>query len=551
MYTAFFGLRRDPFTISPDPRYLFLSERHREAFVHLMYGAQGSGGFVLLTGDIGTGKTTVCRHFLEHTPAQSQVAYIFNPRLSVAELLRSIADEFGYPVPAHQGRETTVKELVDPLNRFLLTAHAAGRSPILIIDEAQNLAPEVLEQLRLLTNLETNERKLLQIVLIGQPELRDILARPGLEQLAQRIVARFHLGPLDEPDTNRYIAHRLNIAGLSGPLPFTARALRRIHTLTGGVPRKINLLCGRALLGAYSQGTKSVGPDIVAHAAVEVFGETAQTPSRARSLALLGAGVLAGATATAGLLLWWRTPPVTAPLPVAAVTAAPPKAAPAAPATPAPSLDTTVQPAAPRTAPLTAPPAPGELLATEEAGWRSLAPRWGMTPTARAVCPSAPTQGLQCYRTGRMTLHGIGQMDRPALLFLHPPTGDGYALVEGLGDGRVTLSAGGQRWTVDTSWLQRHWKGEYLTLWRTPEGQQGPLKNGLASPAAVRWMTQALAGLQARGELDPAIGTLTGKVAAFQRARGLEVDGQASSITLILLNRASGVDEPRLTATNP
>lgn len=545
MYTAFFGLQRDPFTISPDPRYLFLSERHREAFAHLMYGAQGGGGFVLLTGDIGTGKTTVCRHFLEHTPAQSQVAYIFNPRLSVTELLRSIADEFGIEVPAPNGRETTVKELVDPLNRFLLAAHAAGRNPILIIDEAQNLSPEVLEQLRLLTNLETNEHKLLQIVLIGQPELREILSRPGLEQLAQRIVARFHLGPLDDAETRRYIEHRLSVAGLSGPLPFTNRALRRIHRISGGVPRKINLLCGRALLGAYALGQRSIGPDVVERAAVEVFGDTGRTPSRFRSLALLGGGALAGAAIAGGALWAWRAPtPATATAAVALSREKPAPAAVAAPARPP------AQPPSPATT-NRLPPVAGELLASEDAGWRALAPRWGMKPADGAVCEAALSQNLQCYRTPRMTLYGIGQMDRPALLRLHLPAGTGYAVVEGLDNGLLTLSAGERRWTVDAGWLQRTWQGEYLTLWRTPEGQQGHLSNGLASPAAVRWMTQALNTLQPHGQIDPKAGSLAEKVAAFQRSRGVEVDGRATPTTLILLNRAAGTNEPRLSVTNP
>lgn len=229
MYASFFGLRHEPFSIAPDPRYLFMSERHREALAHLLYGLGGGGGFVLLTGEVGTGKTTVCRCFLEQMPADCNVAYIFNPKLTVAELLRSICDEFGVAhAPAVPGAET-VKDCLDPLNAFLLQAHAAGRNNVLIIDEAQNLSADVLEQLRLLTNLETNERKLLQIVLIGQPELRTLLAQPALEQLAQRVIARFHLDALSQAETQHYIAHRLAVAGLAGPPPFDRRALRRIH----------------------------------------------------------------------------------------------------------------------------------------------------------------------------------------------------------------------------------------------------------------------------------------------------------------------------------
>ena len=212
MYAHHFGLTQDPFSIAPDPRYLFMSERHREALAHLLYGVQAGGGFVLLTGEIGAGKTTVCR-----------------------------CEEFHIPVPPADGGVVTVKNYIDALNAFLLQCHAAGQSSVLIIDEAQNLSADVLEQLRLLTNLETSERKLLQIVLIGQPELRGMLARPELEQLAQRVIARFHLDALSDPESIQYIEHRLAVAGHTGPLPFDAAALKRIHRLSRGVPRRINL----------------------------------------------------------------------------------------------------------------------------------------------------------------------------------------------------------------------------------------------------------------------------------------------------------------------
>ena len=271
MYAEFFGLRQDPFSIAPDPRYLFMSERHREALAHLLYGVQGGGGFVLLTGEIGTGKTTICRCFLEQTPENCRVAFNFNPKLTVVELLRTVCDEFGVVVN-HQGPgEATAKDHIDPLNTFLLASHAAGQHAVLIIDEAQNLSADVLEQLRLLTNLETDTRKLLQIILIGQPELRRLLARPELEQLAQRVIARFHLDALDEAETRQYIQHRMDVAGLHGPLPFTRDALRRIHSLTAGVPRRINLLCDRALLGAYASGQHRVERAVVDKAATEVF----------------------------------------------------------------------------------------------------------------------------------------------------------------------------------------------------------------------------------------------------------------------------------------
>ena len=320
LYGAWFGLQREPFSIAPDPRTLFMSERHREALAHLLYGVQGGGGFVLLTGEIGAGKTTVSRCFLEQVPEGCRVAYVFNPKQSVDELLWTIAQEFGVQVlgqafaaGAGDRIEGGSKALVDALNRFLLQVHAQGGQAVLVIDEAQALSAEVLEQLRLLTNLETSERKLLQIVLIGQPELRAMVASPGLEQLAQRVIARYHLGPLSAPDTARYVHHRLAVAGLSGPLPFDAAALKRVHERSRGVPRRINLLCDRALLGAYATGRRSVDAGIVERAAAEVAGEPLPAeaawwgaPGSLRRTAWLAAGGLVltlGAAALASALM--------------------------------------------------------------------------------------------------------------------------------------------------------------------------------------------------------------------------------------------------------
>jgi general secretion pathway protein A len=304
MYAAHFGLKREPFSIAPDPRYLFMSERHREALAHLLYGVRGGGGFVLLTGEIGAGKTTVCRCFLEQVPKRTNVAYIFNPKLTALELLQSVCQEFRIPVQARDGSGVpTLKDHVDALNDYLLRTHADGQNSVLIIDEAQNLAPDVLEQLRLLTNLETNERKLLQIILIGQPELRDMVARPELEQLAQRVVARFHLDPLAEEETAHYIKHRLSVAGMSGLIPFDRDARHRIFELTRGVPRRINLLCDRALLGAYASGRQRVDRAIVDKAAGEVFDLTRRGAGgwSRRRMGVVGGGIAVGALVLGGV----------------------------------------------------------------------------------------------------------------------------------------------------------------------------------------------------------------------------------------------------------
>ncbi len=283
MYMRFFGLKQEPFSLAPDPRYLYMSKRHREALAHLLYGVGGGGGFVLLSGEIGAGKTTVCRCFLEQIPKRCNVAYIFNPKLTVGELLKTICDEFRIPYRTPRGGAMTVKAYTDILNEFLLKTHAVGQNNVLIIDEAQMLSVDVLEQLRLLTNLETNERKLLQIVLIGQPELRTMLERPDLEQLAQRVIARFHLKALSERETEHYIRHRLSVAGMSRAIPFDKKALLRIHEIARGVPRRINLLCDRAMLGAYAHGQQVIDAAIVEKSAREVFGKSEPSaPNRSR-----------------------------------------------------------------------------------------------------------------------------------------------------------------------------------------------------------------------------------------------------------------------------
>ena len=307
MYADFFGLKHEPFSIAPDPRYLFLSERHREALAHLLYGLKAGGGFVVLTGEIGTGKTTVCRCCLEQVPRRCNVAYVFNPKLTVLELLGVITEEFGITVSHPAGVSPSVKDYLDPLNAYLLRTHAVGQNNVLIIDEAQNLSTDVLEQLRLLTNLETVSRKLLQIVLIGQPELRDMLARPQLEQLSQRVIARYHLGALTEQETVHYIRHRLAVSGLSGAMPFDREARRRVHQLARGVPRRINLICDRTLLGAYGQGRRRIDRAMVDRAAREVLGEEGMPPTSGfeRLSRFAGAREGVGSVGSRPRFGWW------------------------------------------------------------------------------------------------------------------------------------------------------------------------------------------------------------------------------------------------------
>ncbi len=274
MYLTAFGLTEAPFSTTPDQRFLYLSDRHRVGLAHLLYGVAERGGFVQLTGEVGTGKTTLCRYLLEHLPGYVDIALILNPTVTRPELLATICEELRVAYPAGS---TSLKVLVDALYAHLLDAHARGRRTVVLVDEAQHLSAEVLEQMRLLTNLETGKAKLLQIILVGQPELIDLLSRTELRQVAQRVTARCHLMPLGEEETRSYVAHRLSMAGQPAAI-FDAAALRAVHRASGGVPRLINVVCDRALLGAYATHAPGVTAGIVRRAAREVAGQVSPLP---------------------------------------------------------------------------------------------------------------------------------------------------------------------------------------------------------------------------------------------------------------------------------
>jgi general secretion pathway protein A len=557
MYLSLFGLKHEPFSIAPDPRYLFMSERHREALAHLLYGVRGGGGFVLLTGEIGAGKTTVCRCFLEQIPKRVNVAYIFNPKLTVEELLRTICEEFHVSAPARGPGAASVKDYVDALNEFLLKTHAVGQNNVLVIDEAQNLSADVLEQLRLLTNLETSERKLLQIILIGQPELRDMLARPELEQLAQRVTARFHLGALTLKETVQYIRHRLAVAGMNRPTPFEREALQRIFEISRGVPRRINLLCDRALLGAYAQGQPRADRAIVDKAALEVFGRderAAQRRPAQRRVAVFALGALAGAVLLgaalfAGENLWRRqVATAAAPVPSAPAASALPAAAGASEAVPAASAPVV---AAPVAAPLTLTPA--ELKTRfaaaprdERDAWRELASIWKLSLGSGDPCAAALRQQVACFRSGGFTPAVLRQLDRPGIVTLHDEANRPvHALVTGLNALGATLRIDGVAVAVTLASFESLWRGDFATFWRTPPAYVGGDANGPLAPWLAGQLAKARGEARFAGPVPDAV-ALKMQVQAFQATQALRVDGLAGPLTLMQLNRASGVDEPRL-----
>jgi general secretion pathway protein A len=571
MYTQFFNLKQSPFSIAPDPRYLFMSERHREALAHLLYGIGSGGGFVLLTGEIGAGKTTVCRCFMEQIPDNCKLAYIFNPKLSVEELLLSICDEFGIELAPHGAGAVSIKTYVDAINRYLLESHAQSKNNVLIIDEAQNLSAEVLEQLRLLTNLETSERKLLQIILIGQPELRTMLARPELEQLAQRVIARYHLGSLSAEETGNYIEHRLAVAGATAAAPFPRKLMGQVHQLAKGVPRRINLLCDRALLGAYVENQPQVTRTILRRAAAEVFAEQGwqaggHPGALRRGWMMAAAGVLAGA-AISGAAAWRLMPTQTAgktvanaPASAAAAPArAPMQAAPAGLAAQAPGpvpggAAATTATAAALASPAAPPVAmPGGVIAasaSSEPLLRELAALWGAKLADGDPCQAAAKQNLRCLQT-KGGIDELRQLDRPVMLTLHDdPAVPAYVLLTALNGNMATLSIGGKQQAIDVNALAARFDGEFTTLWRAPRSWRDEVAGGARGPD-VDWLAKRLSqlyGLKKPPENQPLDADLQRRLKEFQAAQHLKADGVAGPKTFIRLNQLGGSQEPRLLA---
>ena len=537
MYTSFFGLTEKPFAITPDPRYLYLSERHAEALAHLLYGINESGGFIQLTGEVGTGKTTVVRTLLSRVPHHADVAVILNPRVTPVEFLLTICEELGLEI-ADADRDS-IKQMVDALNRRLLNAHAEGRRIIVLVDEAQNLSIDVLEQVRLLTNLETATQKLLQIILIGQPELRELLDRTDLRQLAQRITGRYHLMPLSREETKGYVRHRLRVAGATEEI-FTPGALLELHRLSLGIPRVINVACDRALLGAYTQETKKITASLVRRAAGEVYGRRFLPTWLGWVAGSLAAVALAG-TLFIGWQYWRHQSPVLSAsraLKSAAATQAAPSSAPtpaAAAAVPAPAP-------VPKLASVNALLQANEANTTDAGAFRRLLALWGTAlADDRDPCGQAAKAGLACLdQRGSWTQ--VRTLNRPAILTLTDDRGQRHRVVlSSLDDKTATLNLGEHNEKVSVDDLSRDWFGEFTVVWKPKTSHTRLLSLGMQGDE-VRWLRRSLNAL-AGGASDPEHADVYDEALAiavqnFQREHRLNVDGIAGVQTQVVLDTA-------------
>lgn len=550
IYQDYFGLKENPFAITPDPRYLYMSPRHREALAHLIFAVKQGGGFVQLTGEVGTGKTTLTRAMLGQLPENVTAAIVLNPNQSATEFVQSICDELRVPGTAGV---SSIKTLTDALNAFLLEAHTAGRRTVVLIDEAQNLAVDVLEQIRLLTNLETSKEKLLQIVLIGQPELRVLLDRKDLRQLAQRVTARYHLLPLTQNETVEMVKHRLSVAGRGQPL-FDDSALRLVHRFSNGVPRLINVICDRALLGAYAENRQTIDRRVVMRAATEVTGTLPPTHLQ-KPLRWAIAAVVLAMTASVATFLYRENataPRVDAPAETAVVKNQISEATVAAPATTAsvesvsqtPSLLSVLNDSQSRT--------------DLDLAMASLFELWSLNYRAAAgiiPCERAQSAGLNCFR-GKGNFAQLRNLNHAAVLKLVSATGtEHYAVLVALDGNTVALSLNGKLIHSPQAEIEPYWSGEYVMLWRRPAAAGNALIAPGTAGSAVRWLNNALNRIegQIEGQNEAETTTvffdeaLTSRLKTFQKDHGLAPDGIAGEQTLIALIAASGESPvPRL-----
>ncbi len=569
MYTAYFGIVENPFSLTSDPRYLYMSRQHQEALAYLLYGVGASGGLVLLTGEVGAGKTTVCRCLMEQLPEHVDVALLLNPRLSAFELVAALCDELHIRYPK---KCDSLKTLVDLLYRYLLDAHSEGRRTVLIIDEAQNLTIEALEQIRMLTNLETDKHKLLQFILIGQPAFLVLLDRPELRQLSPRVTARYHLLPLNEKETIAYIGHRLSVAGLRRNV-FSTATRRRIFHYSRGSPLLINTICDRALLGAYARERDTTDIKIIAKAAAEVMGAAANPPAPrvlVRVLLLLflvgvgyaGARLMTDPVLKAVMQLGVNTGPSSSvPVPVstepremAHIPTAPQEAVGGRTAGPStgrsedavsPSRESragrrlalmhrTAGPeelAEPNTA------EPPSLLALKslsqaqfEHALSDLFSLWGVDDQTLAgnSCQRAEAVKLRC-RWGETSWEGLRDSNRAAILVMNGDrSGQRFVVLSGLQATRAQVIVADLQFTIPVQILDKDWTGRYLSLWKPPFFPPRVMTPGQRDDS-ILWLREQLSAIQ--GETSATADAflydaeLHRQVLMFQRDKGLQADG--------------------------
>jgi general secretion pathway protein A len=543
MYHQYFGLSEAPFSIAVNPRYLFMSTRHRDALAHLLYGVGSGGGFILLTGEVGTGKTTINRCLLEQLPEDTDVAIILNPALNALELLASACDELGID---YDSQSPTLKTLTDKLHAFLLENHAKGRNTVLMIDEAQHLDFEVLEQIRLLTNLETNNQKLLQIILIGQPELAQLLNRPELRQLSQRITARYNLEPLNLEETRAYIRHRLSVAGLVGNREiFPDAVVRELFKLTRGIPRLINVLCDRILLGAYGQNKLRADRKMLQVAAHEVMGED-QGSSVSHSWArrgLLAVGIIVLVALGAGVGFGLKgDPDKNIQVLRSAVEAAPAVTEQAIVATAEKVVQ--VAPAAPVVESLVEQRTQAWLISPDTA-LLQLWTLYSAESPPENICNSEAQSGLACVVEDAQTWQELMQFSRPIVLdMVTPERFSASVLLLGIQGRSARVFDGEGVSEVPLAELGPGWRGTYRFLWRPPSGFTSPLFLGQRSTAVaeVASLFARLDGQEKSLSGDTFNAALKQRVVLFQRQYDLVDDGVVGMKTLLKLNELLSVD---------
>ncbi|WP_285164655.1 ExeA family protein [Shewanella goraebulensis] len=523
MYKAFYGLNDNPFSIAPNPHYLFLSDRHREALAHLTYGLGETGGFVLLTGEVGTGKTTVSRCLLKQLPDNTDTAFILNPSLTEQELLATLCDELGI----EYGESPSIKQLTDLISQYLLNNHKNDRNTVLIIDEAQHLRPEVLEQLRLLTNLETDTKKLLQVILIGQPELQQLLKRQELRQLAQRITARYHLLPLTVEEIQLYVQHRLQVAGRFEPL-FTKKACKALHKFSGGIPRLTNLLCERALMAGYGQSKVPIDHHMIKQAAAEVLGDIPVESNNKWPLTIAASLIVAF-----GVSFYLFFPESQSEQ--AKESQLPVQAEQKANLSKSNGSQGIVRSAM----------AQSRSIDNAFAGLFAL---WDKQPIiGLTACQAAKQQGLLCHQQ-QGNWNSIARLNYPAVVYLEDQQANQfYGVVVAREGEQILLQLSEQQLWVNKDWFNRHFSGTFELLWKAA-GEIPREISRTSNLSQIQWLENSLATIEQRSSrlLNSFDSQLEQELMAFQRQHGLKSDGIAGNQTLVQINLYLNQQGPRL-----